>query len=260
MTIMERLRYSGLKPRHKAFAVLVAAIGLGALFLALVLVLGSCQAKVVGDLRQDGSARLDFKAEIPAAIAAKLRKLGGGTATATAPLFDAKSLRSSIAAKPYLGLIELSQPSPESIKGAILVRSLAAAASSPDFAKTGTIAYSTGAGWAELSFKLDRSKAEAVRSLAPGLDPDLLEALSPPALDEEGLSAAEYRTMLKSVLGEKAMPAMEAATIELALTAPGAALSSKGGSLDGSTLSVKIPLIDLLVLEKPIEFGLRWKQ
>jgi hypothetical protein len=55
------------------------------------------------------------------------------------------------------------------------------------------------------------------------------------------------------------MPAMEAAEISLSITAPGAVLSSGGGSLAGSTLVKRISILDALTLEKPIELWIRWK-
>ena len=73
------------------------------------------------------------------------------------------------------------------------------------------------------------------------------------------MSAAEYRAMLKSVLGEKAMPAMDAAAIGISLTAPNTVLASEGGALEGQTLKARIPMLDALVLEKPVELRLRWK-
>ncbi len=254
--------------RRRVLAILAAASGLGAVFLALVLLLGSCSSRLAGELRRDGSARLEFRAELPAPIADKLRRLGSGgrPVDPSIPLLDAAALRASLASRPYLELVELSQPSPDSIRGTLLVRSLAQAAASPDFAspqagQAGALSYRKGPDWAELSLRLDRGRAGALRSLLAGLDPGLLEALSPPALEgEEALSAEEYRTLLKSLLGEKAMPALDAAAIDLSIAAPGQVLDSRGGSLAGSTLTARIPLLDLLVLEEPVELGLRWKQ
>jgi hypothetical protein len=45
----------------------------------------------------------------------------------------------------------------------------------------------------------------------------------------------------------------------LSITAPGKVLASGGGSLSGSTLTATIPVIEILVLEKPIDAWLRWK-
>jgi hypothetical protein len=207
---------------------------------------------------------VDFQVETPAPIAAKLRRFaqaGGASGDTTAPLFSAEALRESLASRPGLDLIELTQPKPDSLRGAIAVRSLVRLAESPELAGSGLLAIASGPDWSELRVRLARGQAKALSALLPGVDPYLLEALSPPALDEEDgdISAAEYRTMLKSVLGEKAMPSMEEAAIAVSLSAPGAVLSSGGGKLEGSTLNVRIPVIDALVLERPIEFWIRWE-
>jgi len=261
MKIMDSLRSEEYPLRRKLLAVLLVALCLGASFLALILFLGSCSAKLSGSLRRDGGCRVDFQVSTPAPIAAKLRKLGeAGGSAAGSPLISTEAIRSSIASRRELELIELKQDSPDAVRGTVTVRSLAELAASPELAGSGILSRSTGPGWTELRVRLARGQSLALSALLPGLDPYLLDALSPPALEteEEGVSASEYRTMLKSILGEKAMPAMEEATIRVALTAPGPIRSAGGGMLDGNTLNVKIPVIDALVLEKPIEFWIRW--
>jgi len=263
MNMIEKPRSDPGPSHRKALAVLAAAFGLGSLFLALVLLLGSCSSRFQAAISAQGSARIEFQAEMPAPIAAKLRKLasaGGSSIDPSGPLFDLDAMRASIAARPELGLAELSRPSPDSVKGSLVVKSLARLAASPDLADSKALAYSEGPGWAELRLKLARGPGNGLESLLPGLDPYLLEALSPPALEEEGLSAEEYRMMLASVFGEKAMPAWDAAAISLELVAPEAVLSSGGGELSGRTLKARIPVIEALVLEEPIELWLRWKR
>jgi hypothetical protein len=228
---------------------------------ALCLFLASCSASVFSAIRADGGARIAVQAEVPAPLAVKLRKLGAaGSSAPVGSFFDTAAIRKSIAARPVLTLIELAQPKPDSIRVEVSARSLEELAASPDLKDSGLIAMSRGAGWAELRFRLERGGAKALAALFPGIDPYLLDALSPPALEEDPVTADEYRTMLKSVLGEKAMPAMETAMVSLTLSAPGTVIGSGGGSLSGSTLTAKIPLIQALTLEKPIEVWLRWKQ
>jgi hypothetical protein len=239
---------------------------LGAALLASALLLGSCSASISTAIRADGGARIIIQAEVPAPLAAKFRKLAaaGGKPEASGgapegPFFDAAAIRKSIAARPGLSLVELSQDSPDSIRAELSSRSLEELAASPDLKGSGLIAIARGPGWTECRFRLERGGAKALSSLFPGIDPYLVEALSPPALEEDPVTLAEYRTMLKSVLGEKAMASMEAAALRLSLTAPGAVIGSGGGNLSGATLTAKIPIIEALALEKPIELWLRWK-
>jgi hypothetical protein len=233
---------------------------------AAFIVLASCSASVSSTIKADGGARISVQAEVPAALSAKFRKLASvgsssqvNPAPSSTPFFDAAAIRKSLAAKPGISLIDLTQPSPDSIRIEMSSRSLEELAASPDIQDSGIFSISRGPSWMEFRFHLERDEARALSALFPGIDPYLMEALSPPALEDDPVSLDEYKTMLKSVLGEKAMPAMEAAALSLNITAPGTVLSSGGGKLTGSTLSVAVPIIEMLALEKPVDFWLRWK-
>jgi hypothetical protein len=251
--------------RRALFIIAAGALCLGAAFLAVTLILASCSASVSSAIKADGGARISVAAEMPAALAAKFRKLAqaGSSAQpssqAPGPFFNAAAIRKSLAARPGLSIVELSQPSPDSIRVELLARSLDELAASPELKGSSVITIGRGPGWAEFRLRLERGGAKALSALLPGIDPYLMDALSPPALEEDPVTLAEYKTMLKSVLGEKAMPAMEAASLALSFTAPGPVLASGGGALSGPTLTATIPLIEVLALEKPVEIWLRWK-
>jgi len=239
----------------------VGSLCLAAAFIAATLLLSSCSARIGSAIGADGGARFTISAELPAPLAAKFRKLAamGGTPGAEGPFFDAGAIRKSLAARPGVSLISLSQPTPDSIRVEATARSLEELSSAPDIKDSKLISFSRGQGWAEFRIRIERGGAKAASALFSGIDPYILDALSPPALEEDPVSPAEYRTMLKGVLGERAMAGMEAAAIALTISAPGPVIASGGGSLSGSTLSAAIPVIDALVLEKPIELWLRWK-
>jgi hypothetical protein len=263
---VEPLERDAAKGSRRALLLVAAgALCLGAVFIALVLVLGSCSASVSSVIKLDGSARISVEAEMPAVVAAKVRKLAsaggsaGASATAQNPVFDVHSIRKALEARPDAQVLEVTQPKPDSIRVLLSVRSLANLASSPDLGGSGILTMEKGLSWTECRFRLARGEAKALSALFPGLDPALMEALSPPALEDDPLSLEEYKTMLKSVFGEKAMPAIEAAALKLSITAPAPVLASSGGQLSGSTLTASIPIIEILALEKPIELRLRWK-
>jgi hypothetical protein len=229
--------------------------------LAIGLVLSSCSASVASTIRADGGARISVQAEVPAPLAAKLRKLASaGSSVPSGPFFDAAAIRKSIAARPGMSIVELSLPGPDAIRAEVAVRSLEELAASPDLAGKGLMTITRTAHWAEFRFRLERGGAKALAGLFPGVDPYLMDALSPPAIEDDPVTSSEYRTMLKSVLGAKAMVAMDAATIDISISAPGSVTDSGGGSLSGSTLTAKVPLVQALTLEKPIELWLRWRQ
>jgi len=238
------------------------AFCVGAAFLAATVLFSACSANASSIIKADGSATISVQAEMPEALAAKLRKLasGGGSSSSSqvGALFDAAAIRSSLAKRPGLSVLSIEQPGPSSLRLELSARSLEELAASPDIKNAGLLKVTRGPGWTECRLRLARGDASALSLLMPGIDPDFLDLLSPPALEEDPVTVAEYKTMLKTVLVEKAMPSMEAAALRLSITVPGAVLGSGGGSLSGSSLSAKLPLIDILVLEKPIELWIRW--
>lgn len=251
---------SGSQTKRSLFMVFTAAFCLGAAFLVVALLFASCSTQASSVIKADGSARISVSAEIPEALAARLRKLASAGGSSTPPAFlDEGAIRSAIAKRPGLSILSLEKKGPYSLKLELSARSLEELAASPDIKKAGLLSISKGQGWTECRFRLTRGPNGALSTLMPGLDPDLLDAISPPALEEDPVTVAEYKTMLRSVLGDKAMPAMEEAALKLSIAAPGAVLDSGGGSLSGSTLSARLPIIELLVLEKPVELWIRWK-
>jgi hypothetical protein len=262
----QRLADSDRQGKHVLFFVAAGALCLAAAFLVVTLLFSACSAQVSSTIKADGGARVSVQAEIPAPLSAKFRKLAASGASsstkaqeANGPFFDAAAIRKSLVAKPGVEIVELTQPDPDSIHLVISARNLETLASSSDLKGTGLIKVTHGSGWTECRFSLARGDAKGLSALMPGIDPYLLDAISPPALEEDPVTVAEYKTMLKSVLGEKAMPAMEAAAIRLSITAPSVVISSGGGVLTGSTLNASIPIIDALVLEKPLDIWMRWK-
>ena len=241
------------------------AVAAGAACLAVVLVIAalllpSCSARIGATVAPDGGLQLSADVSIPDGLAAKLRNLSstGSTGSQTA-FFDATAIRSALASRAGVNDLSVTQTSPTSVRIGLSARNVDALGSSADLQDSKPFYLVRGSGWTELHLKLERGNAKSLKALVPGLDPDLLEALSPPALEEDPLSPDDYRTMLRSVLGEKTMPAFEAASIDLTLTAPGTILAFGGGTVTGLTLTSRIPILDALTLAKPIEIWLRWK-
>ncbi len=259
--VKKPIRDGGHEAKRALLLVMAGALLLGAAFLTATLLLTACSASVSSAIRADGGARISIQAEVPAVLASKFRKLAssGSGSSAAGPLFDIEAIRKSIAGRPSLSLIEISSPTPDSVSAVLSARSLDELAASPDIKGSGLLTISKGSGWRECRFRLERGKAKTIASFFPGIDPDLVEALSPPALEEDPVTVAEYKTMLTSVLGGKAMPAMESAALSVSLNAPGEVLDSGGGELSGTTLTARVPIIDALALEKPIELWIRWK-
>jgi hypothetical protein len=205
-------------------------------------------------IEAQGGARLELADEVPPALAAKLRKLSS--------IPQDRALFSQGAAAKQGGkgikLLSFSTPTPDSFVASLGIDDLAALAARKDLAQTQAIALSSKAGRQTLALHLERGNCRPLLDLMPGLDPGLIEALSPPALDPEPLSRAEYRSMLAGLLGEKATASLEAAKVEIEVLTPSPILASSGGRAMGRSFKIELSSLDLLVLEKPLDFSITW--
>jgi hypothetical protein len=242
------------EPRGAFVLFFFALIFVGILILASGF-FASCASTAA--IKADGALRLDIKTEVPATLAAKLRSLSGKDSGAR--LFDEASLRHSIESRSDFKILALAAPGSDSFSASLSVPNLAGALAESELSKKGIVRLSKGAGWTELSIRLARGQGRTALDLFPGVDEELIDALSPPALDEDPVSQAEYRTMLSSLIGSKAMKTLDASELSLDISAPETITESEGGQISGKTLKVRIPLLDLLCLEKPILIRLRYR-
>lgn len=245
-------------PMIRGLAAAVAA--LFALFAA-----ASCSGRIDATIRNDSSARMSLRLEVPEALAARVRQVGGLSAKAS--LFDAARLREEFSSRTSIFLVDVSSPSLESLTSVIWIPDLKAFVADTSLVPNGLVQYrdipASGSVPAqkEMKISIDRGNAVKAYGLFPGIDPRLVDSLSPPALDSDPLTAAEYRMNLETVIvGKKAMPAFDACAMEITITAPKTILSSAGGTHAGQVYKAKIPLFDLLTLEKPISLALRWAE
>lgn len=226
----------------------------------LLAAMSSCAAGLSLAVSPDGSGTLAVDARIPDAAATRLRSYaaaGSPDAAAATPLFDAVTVRRETARR-GLAAVSLETPSPNRFRGSFSFRNLAALAADPEPAATGILRVESRDGVTALTFRLSRDNARYLPLLFPGLDPYILEALSPPALDPYPVTAGEYREMLQALLGTAALKELESAEIRVQVRAPGPVVRYAGGAVSDRTFTAVLGLMDILVLEKPAEFSLAW--
>ncbi len=227
----------------------------------LLAALSSCAAGLSLAVNPDGSGTLAVDARIPDAAAARLRSYAAaGTpgSAPTAPLFDTAAVRRETARR-GLAAVSVETPTPNRFRGSFSFRSLADLAADPELAESGILRVGSKDGVTALSFRLSRDNARSLPLLFPGLDPYVLEALSPPALDPYPVSASEYREMLQALLGTAALGELDSAEIRVQVRAPGPVLRHSGGAVSDRTFTAVLRLMDILVLEKPLEFSVTWR-
>lgn len=108
-----------------------------------------------------------------------------------------------------------------------------------------------------LRFYLDLENYPQLTRIIPFLADENFETFGP--LYNEGMSEAEYLDMISYILGEDGPPSITNSVISLRLTTPSSIKSQNGGIRESSnSIRFDIPLIEFLLLAKPIEFSATW--
>lgn len=225
----------------------------------------SCSGKVDTTIRNDSSARVAIRIDVPETLAARVRQLSDVSPKAN--LFDIARIKQEFSTRKSIQLIDASSGGPNSMTAVLWVPDLGALVKDTSLVPTGMItfekvaAYGSNLSQHKLAVNITKDNASAAYQLFPGMDQSLIENLNPPALDKDPVSAQDYRTNLETVIiGKKAMPAFDACTLDVTVTLPKTATSGKGGTINGQTFKAKLPLFDILMLEKPIQMELVWPE
>ncbi|MCL2270537.1 MAG: hypothetical protein FWC24_04250, partial [Treponema sp.] len=85
-----------------------------------------------------------------------------------------------------------------------------------------------------------------------------LAALMAPLATGEALNKAEYLMLVRSIYGRGIADEIASAQIRAFIDFPGPVKSVKGGTFSGRRAEFTIPLLDILVLEKPLGYEVMW--
>ena len=108
-----------------------------------------------------------------------------------------------------------------------------------------------------LTFFLSMDNYDQLVPVIPFLADQNFEAFGP--VYNQGLSEADYLEMISFMLGEEGPPAIEQSYITLRITTPQPIKAFTGGKkISDTEYEFSFPLIDFLLLAKPITFSVSW--
>jgi len=232
--------------------------------LPLFAVLISCSGRINGQLIQDGSGTLQIQAALEPNVIALIRNLDNANGGKGGSVLDAAALNRSLRAAPGIASSTLRNSGQEKIDGNVQISNIG------DLLNTGTARFVTytapsGAAPGRLAIHLDRNNApQVLKQLSPEAE-YYLQLLLAPAATGEAISKAEYLeqvelvySMIKGVDGKALAAEIAASGINAAITLPGTVKSVKGGTYSGREARFTIPLADVLVLEKALDYEITW--
>ena len=110
----------------------------------------------------------------------------------------------------------------------------------------------------KMKFRLDMDTYEAIEKLVPALSTPELEVYGPRY--SNGMSEEEYLDMMTFLLDEGAAEKIRASRVELNIRVPGKITKAVGlTKKSDDTAVLEMDLLDILLLNDPVEFELRWK-
>lgn len=220
--------------------------------LCLVLSLASCSARLSVKLQGETGASVDLDAGLGPRTTALIANLAGFSGPSTGPVLDAASLSASLRSVPGISSASLRNPDQRSVSGTVAVSQL------DKFLSPRFIRLERSAAGGKISFYLDKSSApEVFASISPELM-DYLTALMAPSATGDSLGAEDYLSTVSSVYGAGVAEEIRTGKLRATVELPGPARSSKGGVVSGRRVDFTVPVVDLLVLEKPIDFDAVW--
>jgi hypothetical protein len=237
--------------------------------LVLLSLVASCTARINGALLADGQADLN----VYAALEPRMTLLIGGIAAASgmaspgAPLLSGPSISTSMSAAPGVASASLVNRTPAAVEGPVKISRLSDFLAPGMTGNTATgnsggfISFEQGApsqgGRCSINLSL-ASGPEILALLSPEIG-DYLTALMAPLATGEGMTKVEYLGLVGSVYGRGIADEIAQASIRASIDLPGQVQSVRGGTFSGRNAEFAIPLLDLLVLETPLSYEIRWR-
>ena len=230
------------------------------LFLPLFIMFFSCSARIDGTVAEGGAAEITLKTSLEPRTAAIIQSLQGFLGdTAGGPILDGPAIGRSMAAAPGIKSVSLENTGPAALDGLISVSNvgdfLATAGSENRF-----VTYTEGqaAGSSSVVISLDKKIAPQIISrLSPEAE-GYLSALMAPAVLGEDMAEQEYLGLLTMVYGRAMADEVAAARILASIEFPRPVTSVQGGNAAGRRAEFEVPLLDILVLERPLRYEVKW--
>jgi hypothetical protein len=240
---------------------------LGFLLLAGSLAFSGCSARVNGTLKEGGAADLSLQASMEKRISAFIRGLSDFSgAQAGSPIPDAGLITLSLAGAPGIERASFRNTGPEAFEGTIRVSRIDEflAVSGGKGRNFITLEESRAGGRpsGRLTVNLDfESAVEILPLFSEEIRDYLTTTLAPVALGEKQ-SKADYLADVAFFFGKVDGPLIAAeiaaARITIAVDFPGPVTAAEGGTFSGRRAEFSVPLADLLVLDTPLRYEVRW--
>jgi len=230
---------------------------LAAFFLAV-----SCSVRQTLVVKADGSGTLAMRVEITKVLHDYIMSLaevaGQNDLLSSGKLFNTKDIQKGFESQPGVTVKRIETPKPDVLEVDLAYASIREVFAKGDAAKSaGAIAYGESGGKKTLKLHLDRTNYKQLATVFPLLANPLFEGMGPQANDT--ISDDEYMEMIRFSLGDEGPGLLKKSFIDLTIKPEGEILSQTGGTPTNGGVLFRIPLLRLLILDKPLDYSVTYR-
>ncbi|WP_304226101.1 hypothetical protein [Gracilinema caldarium] len=227
---------------------LIAIVLIAALFSFV-----SCSFSMTATLRSDQQIEVSYSGAIKPKMAELLKGFNSASGAKNSLLISAASVSASLQKISELSRISVKETDAQALAGSLWITDPEKLSRRFSF-----ISQKLGSGESVLTFTVSRESAPQLLSLFTQDVRDYLDALMAPVLSGEKLTNAEYLALVTSVYGKTIAQEIESSRLALDIQVPGKITKVIGGTAAESRASFSIPLLDLLVLQKTLNYQVVW--
>jgi len=173
-------------------------------------------------------------------------------------IFNVEEIEKEFAERDDVTLLEISTPTRDTLDMKLEYTSIEEVFSSEqELRESGIIRFEKISQGYSVRFHLDRENFPAVMTFIPALQNPLFEGLGPQENDDT--TEEEYYELMNLALGEGGADSVRDANIETKVNVRGTLVSQSGGKITPGGVTFTVPLIRVLLLDKPLDYSLVFK-
>jgi len=232
---------------------------LAALTLLAVPLLLSCTIKQQVQLEADESGNVSMQIRLEPVFVEYINDLSELTGESLdGQIFKVDEIKKEFAEREDVTLIRIDTPDPATLEMELSFRSIEEVFSSEqELQESGVIRFARVSQGYSVHFHLDRKNFSSIMKFMPALQNPLFEGLGPQENDDT--TEEEYLELMDLALGEGGGDSVHDSYIETKVTVRGTLVSQTGGKISPGGVTFTIPLIRVLLLDKPLDYALVFK-
>jgi hypothetical protein len=226
------------------------------------LILLSCTMRNAIAVRKDGSGTLAMHAEVSPLLHEYIASLaevsGKNDMMKNGKVFDVAGIKKDFEARPGITVKKAVTPTPDSLDLELAYASLKDVFTGDATLKSaGALVYSESGDVKTVKLHLDRTNYTQLSALFPQLKDPVFASLGPQV--DDTITDAEYLDMIRFSIGDDGPALLKKSFITLVIDPEGEIVSQTGGTLSGGAVTFTIPLLRILVLDKPLDYSVTFK-